>query len=499
LAIINSEQVEVFNKQLSEKKGADPVLSGASPEALDIAIGQARREVIPKSFGAAMFEIPEGKDPNQYINSITDNIVSTAVGNFKDLSIQNPTYLSGWIQNKPSFKDSKAYNDLKTITKTEFDTIENGISDLESGESADFRNKELNKISSNNLQHVLDSTVLNYLKEIGIQRATGAAPSDGYILESAKEVFDFLAKSLTPPPPKPQEAPPPPPPAKVEQTPPQAPPVEIPATVTTSQPEITKPVAAATETPAATPVATPPVTPVATPPAPEQKPSIVQQTQTNVTNITNQAAAEAGPKTFGAGTTKEFTKEESPLLTMLGDQLGMNAGEIANMFAGADIETFDQVIAQSFGGETSNLTQQADEILQNPDLAAKASTVVEGIAQSENIPPTVKEQVANVVSQKTQINEPVPPAPAPPQEQTPPPPPPQTPPASQEANQEKSQETKAQEEKEKSSSEAETKAAEESKKEEDQKINGELLKTMREILKVLQGPLIVTDNTHKFS
>ena len=498
MAIINSEQVEVFNKQLSDKKAADPVLSGASAEALDIAIGQARREVIPKSFGAAMFEIPEGKDPNQYINSITDNIVSTAVVNFKDLSMQNPTYLSGWIQNKPSFKDSKAYNDLKTITKTEFNTIENGISDLESGESADFRNKELNKISSNNLQHILDSTVLNYLKEIGIQRAAGAAPSDGYIMENAKDVFDFLAKSLTPPPPpKPVETPVPPPPKPVEQTPTPAPPTEIPATVTTSQPEITKSVTAAQ------PEITKPVdaiteAPTATPPAPEQKPSIVQQTQTNVTNITNQAAAEA-PKTFGTATTKEFTKEESPLLSMLGDQLGMSAGEIANMFAGADIETFDQAIAQSFGGETSNLTQQADEILQNPDLAAKASTVVEGIAQSENIPPTVKEQVANVVSQKTQINEPVPPAPAPPQEQTPPPPPPQTAPASQEANQEKSQETKAQEEKEKSSSEAETKAAEESKKEEDQKINGELLKTMREILKVLQGPLIVTDNTHKFS
>lgn len=487
MAIINSQQVEEFNSQLSEKKAADPVLSVASQEALDIAIGQARMEVIPKSFGAAMFEIPEGKDPNQYINSITDNIVSTAVQNFKDLSIQNPEYLSGWIQNKPYFQNSKAYNDLKAITKTEFNTIENGISDLEMGESADFRNKELNKISSNNLQHLLDSTVLNFLKEIGIQRASGAAPSDEYISNSAKDVFDFLAKSLTPPPPPKPEETPPVPPAQVQQAPAQVPPAEIPATVTTSQPEITKPVAAET--------------PTVTPPAREQTPTVVQQSQTNVTNITNQAASETGSRTFGAATTREFTKEESPILTMLGEQLGMGAGEIANMFAGADITTFDQAIAQSFGGEPSNLTQQAGEILQNPDLAAKASTVVQTIAQGESGSTTVKEQVANVVSQTTKMSEPSPPVPTPTQEPpaAPPPPAPQTSPQTQETPQEKSPEAKAQEEKEKSSAEAETKAAEAAKREEEQRTNTELLKVMKEILKVLQGPLIVTDNTHKFS
>jgi hypothetical protein len=494
LAIINSEQVDQFNSQLSEKKAADPVLSGASPEAIDIAISMARMEVIPKSFGAAMFDIPEGKDPNQYINSITDNIVSTGVQNFKDLSTQNPEYLSGWIQNKPYFQNSKAYNDLKAITKTEFNTIENGISDLEVGESADFRNKELNKISSGNLQHMLDSTVLNFLKEIGIQRASGAAPSDEYILNNAKDVFDFLAKSLTPPPPpKPAEATPPPVP--IDKTPPQAPPTEIPATVTTSQPEIVKPVTEA----AATPPEAPPAAPAATPPAPDQTPSVVQQTQTNVTNITNQAAAETGPKTFGAAITKEFTKEESPLLTMLGEQLGMGAGEIANMFAGADIETFDQAIAQSFGGEPSNLTQQAGEILQNPDLAAKASTAVQTIAQSESTSTAVKEQVANVVSQTTPMAEQTPAPPAEQQTATPPPPVQQTPEPAPQAEPEKSPESKAEAEKEKSAAAAETKAADDAKKEEDQKINGELLKTMREILKVLQGPLIVTDNTHKFS
>lgn len=487
MAIINSQQVEEFNSQLSEKKSADPVLSGASQEALDIAIGQARREVIPKSFGAAMFEIPEGKDPSQYINSITDNIVSTAVQNFKDLSIQNPEYLSGWIQNKPYFQNSKAYNDLKAITKTEFNTIENGISDLEMGESADFRNKELNKISSNNLQHLLDSTVLNFLKEIGIQRASGAAPSDEYISKSAKDVFDFLAKSLTPPPPKPEETPPPPPPATVEQAPAQAPPAEVPATVTTSQPEITKPVTTATETPAAAP------------PVPEQTPTVVQQTQTNVTNITNQAASETGPRTFGAATTREFTREESPLLTLLGDQLGMGAGEIANMFAGADVEAFDQAISQSFGGGEA-IAQQAGDILQNnPEIVAQASTAVQSIVNNEAVSPQVKEQVANIVSKTTGIAEQTP---APQQEQTPQSPQPSPPapaPSAQAESEEKSPEAKSQEENKKSAAEAETKAAEDSRRDEDQKINGELLKTMREILKVLQGPLIVTDNTHKFS
>jgi len=488
LAIINSEQVEVFNKQLSDKKAADPVLSGASAEALDIAIGQARMEVIPKSFGAAMFEIPEGKDPNQYINSITDNIVSTAVVNFKDLSTQNPTYLSGWIQNKSYFQNSKAYNDLKTITKTEFNTIENGISDLESGESADFGNKELNKISSNNLQHILDSTVLNFLKEIGIQRASGAAPSDGYIMESAKDVFDFLAKSLTPPPPAPTE------PAK-------SPIAEIPATVTTSQQEIAKPTEPTQEpTPATTSTVAPirETNPTTTNPPVETIPTVVQQSQTNVTNVTNQAAAEA-PKTFGTATTEEFSKKESPLLSMLGDQLGMSAGEIANMFAGADVATFDQAIAQSFGGETEGIAQQAGEILQNPDLAAKASTVVQNLAQNESVPQEVKEKLANVVSQATQMAEPTFAPPAEQQPATPPPPALQTPAPSPQAEPEKPSETKAQEEKQKSAAEAETKAADDARKDEDQKINGELLKTMREILKVLQGPLIVTDNTHKFS
>jgi hypothetical protein len=43
----------------------------------------------------------------------------------------------------------------------------------------------------------------------------------------------------------------------------------------------------------------------------------------------------------------------------------------------------------------------------------------------------------------------------------------------------------------------ETKAAEESKKEED-KTNAELLKVMKDILRTLQSPLIMTDATHKF-
>ncbi len=497
MAIINSEQVDVFNKQLSDKKASDPLLGSAPPEALDIAIGQARREVIPKSFGAAMFEIPEGKDPNQYINLITDNIVSTAVENFKYLSYQSPQYLSGWVQNRPSFKDSKAYADLKAITKTEFDTIENGISDLEMGESPDFRNKDLNKISSHNLQQILDSTVLGFLKEIGIQRAPGSAPSDGYILDGAKEVFDFLAKSLVPPPPKPEQ----PAPAVTTTTPqtpveaaepaqtPAAPPAEIPATVTTAQQEIVKP-----ETPAV------PTEPTNTQPPPTETPTVVQQAQTNVTNITNQNnVTSSEPKTFGAATTRQFTKEESPLLSMLGEQLGMNAGEIANMFAGADVATFDQAIAQSFGGEGQNIAQPAEAILQNPDLAATAATAattVESLVQNENIPPQVKEQVANVVSQTTQIAEPTPQAPV---EQQAPPPPPQETPQKTEAEAEKSPESKAQEENNKASADAETKASEDTKREEDQKTNTELLRVMREILKTLQGPLIFTDNTHKFS
>ncbi len=496
MAIINSEQVEVFNKQLSDKKAADPLLGNAPEEALDIAIGQARREVIPRSFGAAMFEIPEGKDPNQYINSITDNIVSNAVENFKYLSYQSPKYLSGWIQERPSFKNSNAYTELKTITKTEFNTIENGIDDLEMGETPDFSNKELNKFTGSSLQSILDSTILNFLKEIGIQRQPQAAPSDEYIMSSAKDAFDFLAKSLAPPAPKPEQTTPPPGPIEPTKTP-EAPAgaqsaatntaQEIPATVTTAQQEISKP---AEPTPEPTPAVT------ATPA--ETASTVVQKTQTNVTNITNQAAAET-PKTFGAATTKEFTKEESPLLSMLGNQLGMSAGEIANMFAGADVATFDQAIAQSFGGESEGITQAAGEILQNPDLAAKASTVVQNLAQNESAPAEVKEQVANIVSQATPMAEQ---APAPPTEQqtaTPPPPVQQTPTPAPQAEPEKSPESKAEAEKEKSAAAAETKAADDAKKEEDQKINGELLKTMREILKVLQGPLIVTDNTHKFS
>lgn len=489
MAIINSQQVDEFNSQLSEKKSADPILAGAPPEALDIAIGQARMEVIPGSFGSAMFSIPDGKDPNQYINSITDNIVSTAVENFKYLSYQSPQYLSGWIQNRPSFKDSSAYSELKAITKTEFDTIENGIADLEMGENPDFDNKELNKISSNNLQHILDSTILSFLKEIGIQRQAGAAPSDEYVMGSAKDVFDFLAKSLNPPQPKPEETlQPPTPQIPTEEGLTQAPAAEIPATVTTAQQEIVKP-AEPTQEPAA------PATNVQT----ETAPTVVQQTQTNVTNVTNQAAVES-PKTFGSATTREFTREESPLLSMLGDQLGMSAGEIANMFAGADAATFDQAIAQSFGEEGGNITQQAGEILQNPDLAAKASTVVQNLAQNESAPSEVKESVANVVSQSTPIAEQ---SPAPPTEQPATAPPPTsaqpTPPQTPQAELEKPSEIKSQEEKEKAAAEQETKAAEDSKREEEQRVNVELLRVMREILKVLQGPLIVTDNTHKFS
>jgi len=149
--------------------------------------------------------------------------------------------------------------------------------------------------------------------------------------------------------------------------------------------------------------------------------------------------------------------------------------------------------------ESDAINQATEEILQNPDLAAKASTVVQNLTQNESVPTEAKEQVANVVSQATPMVEQTPVPPVEQQPATPPPPSPQTPAPSPQEEPEKTSETKAQEEKQKSAAEAETKAADESRKDEDQRINGELLKTMREILKVLQGPLIVTDNTHKFS
>lgn len=484
MAIINQEQVEDFNSQLNQKKSTNPVLRDITPQALDLAIGQARQEVLPGSFGAAMFEIPEGKDPNEYIDLITTNIVETAVEKFNDLSYQTPEYLSGWIQNQESFKNSRSYTELRAITRTEFNRIEEGISDLEIAETPEFENPDLNKLSSKSLQDLLNSTVIGFLREIGIERSEATKRNDDFILSNAQRIFDQLTK------------------ATEQQTQAVQTEVETPSSITVANPTNVLPSQEQeTTSPEEQNIATP-VQSITQEPRQEiavnvqQQPTVIEQAQTNVTNITNQSQQTG---TFGSLREEGESVGSSPLLSMLGNRLGMSESEIAGIFTGGSIESFDQAVANSFGG-VSEMVQEIPQAAPVVEAAiSKVAEIPQNIVRSESIEGAgVEQSMGNLVSQTIGITEQAVVS--------------QQEPRTQEQNQESPknqaipetpvqsgvESPKMEENKESSPDSGKTEESG-TLKEGEQSTNTELLRVMREILKVLQGPLIVTDSTHKFS
>lgn len=478
---------EYYKKKLEEEKASVPQLTEASPKAVELAMHEANGDIFPPMGFINFNKVPEGVDPEKFIGYKVDDILRGTVKYLEDLGEQPPRYLSGWgIANLPVFKDSEAAKNLATITKTDYSKISQEIYNLEDGDEADFNNPVMEKLNSKDLQDLLDSTMLNFLKEIGVKRSGGGVSNDDFILEKSQTIYDFLDKANTPP--QPEAVPAPTPdivqPAEIkENTPPK---------VTEAEKMEPVPVSPA---PAA------PAIPVSPPAAPQNTPGsiAVSQQQDVKVNIVEKAQPPIEPARQEANAQENVTVTETtntaaeslsetspgvstPLLDILGASSGMKSEDIAKMFQEeGGMEKLQQGLDLSFPGAPENVEAQITAAVNQTTGAAKIET-----------PSTA--QAAIKRSEPAKMAEPVEPAP---------------PPAAPAVQQEVVAPTKQEDTQiNTATTEAEAKSKEITPEQEpnstgdnkDQvQTNDELLKVMRDVLKALQGPLIVTDGKQYFS
>jgi hypothetical protein len=189
--------------------------------------------------------------------------------------------------------------------------------------------------------------------------------------------------------------------------------------------------------------------------------------------------------------------EETPLLKMLGESTGMSADEIAKMFA-SNPEGLNTGLDLTFASETP----QASALQGSPQAISKSvqeSITQEGQKTTGAIQQSIAEPVASIKSAATKVSEPIKMTAAaePPAASTPPETQPEVT-ASPEASTETTSQTQTGAESGISPA-SETKPSESTTNTEQGQTNDELLRVMKEVLKTLQGPLIVTDSSPRFS
>ena len=481
---------DFYKKKLEEEKATVPELVAASPEVVELAMSEANRDIFPPMGFINFNKMPEGVDEEKFIRFKVDDILRGTVQYIHELESQPPAYLQGWgISNLPIYKESAASKELVAKTKASYSKLSEEMSNIEDGETPEFADPAMNKLTSKDISNLLDSSILGFLKEIGVQRTNAiTTENDNSILESSQKIYDFLTKGSTGAQPEPQ--------VQSEVT------TRTEETVKIMETERLEPVATAPTPPAETPQA-PQATPVeklpdtvvekSQPPIEPPKAEVIQPAQ-NVEST--QAASIATPETANqpvsplavessmeSGTTSE-SSVSTPLLDMLANSSGMSSEEIAKMFQGPEgAANLQKSLDIPLPGSAESLAQET--------LNTGAPAAVEAGAQILNQTETA--QVASKVSETVKMAEPIqPPAtPAIQQEET-------TKPTSSEPSAPLEQKVSTGETAEKPA-ETETKTAEEAKNNDQGQTNEELLKVMRDVLKTLQGPLIVTDGKHNFS
>ena len=481
---------DFYKKKLEEEKATVPELVAASPEVVELAMSEANRDIFPPMGFINFNKMPEGVDEEKFIRFKVDDILRGTVQYIHELESQPPAYLQGWgISNLPIYKESAASKELVARTKASYSKLSEEMSNIEDGETPEFTDPAMNKLTSKDISNLLDSSILGFLKEIGVQRTNAiTTENDNFILESSQKIYDFLTKGSTGAQPEPQ--------VRSEVT------TRTEETVKIKETERLEPVATAptppaetTQAPQATLVEKLPDTVVekSQPQIEPQKAEVIQSAQ-NVEST--QAASIATPETtnqpvspLAIESSMEFeTTSESlvstPLLDMLANSSGMSSEEIAKMFQGQEGATnLQKSLDISLPGSQESLMQET--------LNTGSPATVEAGAQT--LSQTEATQVASKVSETIKMAEPIqtPATPVIQQEDTPKPP-------SSEQSAPLEQKASAGETTEKPA-ETETKTAEEAKNNDQIQTNEELLKVMRDVLKTLQGPLIVTDGKHNFS
>ena len=548
----DTKRVEHFNKKVEEFKKENPDTADVSKEAFDMARQYAQSSVFPP-FGLIAFpEDSKKHTPDEMgIGIAAGNVLFGASRFINSLKKDTPeTLIEKGIDTYKGFDDSVAVNSLAGSTKMSFAEIREGMSIVNAAIRADDKDAEdpfednaaLKKLTPDEIDALLESTVIKFVKELGLKRDEEA---DKLYLESgesalakipaAAAVETTVNKTLDPT--KLNTKDDPEYMARLEKAKREDELMDSLYGIKTDKKntaetaikkEEVKPVAVA-QTPTETNPPVAQVAPKAEPPAENKgvENNVVEKTQTSVTNnITNVAATQQtatkieeapvvksestqsplSPPEISNETKSEpaipagnstVSDDETPLLKMLGESTGMSADEIAKMFAN-NPEGLNTGLDLTFASETP----QASALQGSPQAISKSvqeSITQEGQKTTGAIQQSIAEPVAAIKSAATKVSEPVkmstvaePPV-APPQPETP---------VETTAPAEVSPEapTQTQSGAESNISPAsETKPAEGTTNTEQGQNNDELLRVMKEVLKTLQGPLIFTDSSPRFS
>jgi hypothetical protein len=134
----------------------------------------------------------------------------TGMGKYVEhLKIDSPPSLDYWnLDDTKYFKDSSANKRLGTITKTDYSSIKSALHDKRRGNDAEpTGNKEIDKLGASQLEALLSTTLVDYLKEIKIDRS-GSESQDKYYTEYGNKLFEQLESTAPAAPPaaaKPEE------------------------------------------------------------------------------------------------------------------------------------------------------------------------------------------------------------------------------------------------------------------------------------------------------
>ena len=555
----DTKRVEHFNKKVEEFKKESPDTAEVSKEAFDMARQYAQQSVFPPFGFIAFPEDSKKHTPDEMgIGTAAGSVLFGAARFINDLKKESPEDLiQKGIDTYKGFDDSTAVNELTGATRMSFATVKGGLQEIQAAIRADDKSADdpfedspiLSKLKPEDIENLLDSTVLKFIKEIGLKRADET--SDKPILDRGEASFakaKELAAKTNPIAPKnisesklntkddPEYM------ARLEKSRKED---ELMDSLTTSKSGAkiagSKKVEAKPEgiKAAETPVTTPAVAPTQPTPAP----TVIEKSQTNVTNnnVTSNAVSvlqdpDAKPapilkaetpvkapetkqetpapaaakqettpastnppieakKTESAptalGDKSSVSDEETPLLKMLGESMGMKPDDIAKMFVGNE-ENLQKGLDLTFGGETQEIpaaqvqstepaTAQATQSLLTGNVSEKISEQAQKVTQQ-----ATKISTATKISEPVKMSEPAVPEPTKAevqettQETTPTP----TPQESAEPTSSASGETP------KESPASETKPAGDTTNKEAGSTNDELLKVMKEVLKTLQGPLI---------
>jgi hypothetical protein len=184
----DTQKVEFYNKKIEELRAKAEETKDLSKIAADLVMGDARSNIFPP-FGFINF-IKTPDIDEKGIEKLAEQTIKGTAPYIDRLEKSAPNILEKYgIQEEKEFLDSKANTELNSITKTDFKTIKVGIEDKEDGE-ADFENKSLEKLSGPDLQSILDTSILKFLKEIGVKREKES--EDNLIISKGESVIKSL-------------------------------------------------------------------------------------------------------------------------------------------------------------------------------------------------------------------------------------------------------------------------------------------------------------------